>query len=270
MKRISIPEMKQIQIDILKDVHRFCEENNLHYTLAFGSMLGAIRHKGYIPWDDDIDIALLRPDYEKLVKNYTSADGKYRLYDYRKDSDYHYPYAKIADTRTILDENVSMKNIGVNIDVFPFDYMFDTREECTRFISTLDRLKKLFRVKLVKPGKKNVWWKRILIRLSKVVMFPISMRKIVEKEYEKVSVLTNDKAKFVAFALDPRLEGAYRSIYSRNMFEKFLNVPFDGEEFMVTAEYDKWLTQMYGDYMTPPSESNRTSPHTLNNIYWKE
>ena len=68
MRKISIPEMKRIQVDILKDVHHFCEENGLHYTLAFGSMLGAIRHKGYIPWDDDIDIALLRPDYEKFVK----------------------------------------------------------------------------------------------------------------------------------------------------------------------------------------------------------
>ena len=169
--------MKRIQVDILKDVHRFCEENGLHYTLAFGSMLGAIRHKGYIPWDDDIDIALLRPDYEKFVKTYTSKDGQYRLYDYRKDSDFHYPYAKIADTRTILDENVSMKNIGVNIDVFPFDYMFDTREECTRFIGTLDRLKKLFRIKLVKPGKKNVWWKRILIRIAKIIMFIICQHK---------------------------------------------------------------------------------------------
>ena len=77
--------MKRIQVDILKDVHHFCEENGLHYTLAFGSMLGAIRHKGYIPWDDDIDIALLRPDYEKFVKTYTSKDGQYHLYDFRKD-----------------------------------------------------------------------------------------------------------------------------------------------------------------------------------------
>ena len=262
--------MKRIQVDILKDFHHFCEENGLHYTLAFGSMLGAIRHKGYIPWDDDIDIAFLRPDYEKFVKTYNSKDGQYRLYDYRKDPDFHYPYAKIADIRTILDENVSIKNIGVNIDVFPFDYMFDTREECSQFIGTLDRLKKLFRIKLVKPGRKNVWWKRILIRLAKIIMFPVPMRKIVEKEYEIASILTNDKAKYVAFALDPRLEGAYRSVYPRSMFEKFIEVPFDGEKFMVTAEYDKWLTQMYGNYMTPPPEGHRTSPHTLRNVYWKE
>ena len=268
MREMTLEERHRESLLILKDVHDFCLSHGITYSLAYGTLLGAIRHKGYIPWDDDIDIALLRPDYEKFVKTYTSKDGQYHLYDFRKDPDYHYPYAKIADTRTILDENVSMKNIGVNIDVFPFDYMFDTREECTRFIGTLDRLKKLFRIKLVKPGKKNVWWKRILIRLAKIVMAPVSIRKIVEKEYEKASVLTNDKAKYVAFALDPRLEGAYRSVYPRCMFENFLKVPFDNEEFMVTAEYDKWLTQMYGDYMTPPPDGKKTSPHTLSDIYW--
>lgn len=268
MKQISLQEMKQIQKDILKDVHEFCEKNGLHYTLAFGSLLGAVRHKGYIPWDDDIDIALLRPDYEKFVATYTSDNGKYRLYEFHKDAEFNYPFAKIADTRTILKENISMKNIGINIDVFPFDYMFDTREECTSFIRTLDRLKKLFRVKLVKPGKKNVWWKRILIRLSKIVCLPVSMRGIVEKQFEKTSVLTNQNAKYVAFALDPRMEGAYRSVYPREMFDKFLKVPFDEEEFMITAEYDKWLTQMYGDYMTPPPEGYRMSPHTVDNVYW--
>lgn len=270
MRTISIDEAKQIQIDILKDIHAFCEENGLHYTLIFGSLLGAIRHKGYIPWDDDIDIAMPRPDYERFIASYKSKNGFYHAYDYRKDPDYHNPYAKVADTRTILEENVSMKNIGINVDVFPFDYLFDTKEECFSFIHKLDSLKKIFRIKLVKPGKKNSFVKRCLIRLAKIIACPWSMKKITEKEYELVNTLNNDKAAFVGLAVDPEIDAAYRSVYPRRMFENFIKVPFDNEEFMVTADFDNWLTQMYGDYMTPPSDVNRTSPHTLCNIYWIE
>ncbi|MBR5413413.1 MAG: LicD family protein [Fibrobacter sp.] len=268
MTKISISEMKQIQIDILKDIHQFCEKNNLHYTLIFGSLLGAIRHKGYIPWDDDIDIAMMRPDYEKFVASYSGKGGIYHVYDYRNNPDYHHPYAKVADTRTILEEHTSMKDIGINIDVFPFDYLADTKEESFHLIHALDSFKKKFRIKLVKPGIKNAWWKRILIHAAKVALFAWSMKKITEEEYQVVNKLTNADAKFIGVAIDPEIDAAYRSVYPRCMFEKFIKVPFDGEEFMVTAEYDKWLTQMYGDYMTPPRDCNKTSPHTLSNIYW--
>lgn len=268
MKAISVEEMKQIQMDILKDVHRFCTENDLRYTLIFGSLLGAARHKGYIPWDDDMDIAMLRPDYEKFIANYSSKDGHYHVYDHRKDDEYYHPYAKVADTRTILEENTSMKDIGVNIDLFPVDFMFDTKEECENFLDTLSGIKKKFRVKLVKPGKKNVWWKRILIKTAKVAMLPFSMKGLTEKEYQRFARLNYASAKFVAIAVDPEIGPSYKSICKRNIFEKYIKVPFDNEEFMVIAEYDKWLTQMYGDYMTPPDDADRTSPHTLSSIYW--
>ena len=94
MKKIALDEMKRIQVDILKDVHQFCIENNIHYTLIFGTLLGAIRHKGYIPWDDDIDIAMMRPDYEKFVASYKHKEGWYHVYDFRKDKLTHAPFLK--------------------------------------------------------------------------------------------------------------------------------------------------------------------------------
>ena len=161
-----------------------------------------------------------------------------------------------------------MKNIGINIDVFPFDNMFDTKEECSSFIDSLNCYKKKFRIKLVKPGKKNVWWKRILISLAKVAMLPYSMKRLTQKEYDKVCTLSNDQAAFVALAVDPEIGAAYRSIYPRRMFDNFTMMPFENEKFMVTADYHQWLTQMYGDYMTPPQDADKTSPHTLSKIYW--
>ncbi|SHM26136.1 lipopolysaccharide cholinephosphotransferase [Fibrobacter sp. UWR3] len=269
MKPISLEEMKQIQVDILKDVHLFCEKNNIRYTLIYGSLLGAVRHKGYIPWDDDIDIAMLRDDYEKFVASYKSENGFYRVYDCRKDNGYYYPFLKVADTRTVLEENVSMQNIGVNIDIFPCDYLFDTKQECINFIKKLDFLKKLFRIKLVKPGKKNSFIKRILIRVLKLLCLPISMKNIVDREYALVNRLTNRNAKFVGFAFSSDLSCSYRSICPREVFEKYEKVPFEKETFEIISSYDEWLTQMFGDYMTPPPAKERTSPHTLNNVYWK-
>ena len=269
MKLISLEETKQLQIDILKDIHDFCVTNNIRYTLIFGTLLGAIRHKGYIPWDDDIDIAMPRPDYERFVSSYKSSTGYYYVYDYRKDPDYYNPYAKIADVRTVLEENISMKNIGINIDVFPFDYMFDTKQECFNFIDRLNIYKKIFRIKLVKPGEKNSFIKRVLIRLAKLVCLPISAKKIVEKEYALVQTLKNENAKYVGLAIDPEIGPAYKSVFSRSMFEKFVMVSFEDLSFYALENYDEWLREMYGDYMTPPPMSNRTSPHTLCKIYWK-
>ena len=80
MKEISIEESKRIQLDILKLIHEYCYNNGLKYTLAYGSMLGAVRHKGFIPWDDDIDIAIMRSDYEKLISGF---EHEYiKIYDY--------------------------------------------------------------------------------------------------------------------------------------------------------------------------------------------
>ncbi len=268
MKSISISEMKRIQVDILKDVHLFCEKNKIRYTLIFGSLLGAIRHKGYIPWDDDIDIAMPRPDYERFVSSYKSSTGYYYVYDYRKDPDYYNPYAKVADVRTILEENISMKNIGINIDVFPFDYMFDSKQECFKFIDRLNLYKKIFRIKLVKPGKKNSFAKRFFIRLAKLACFFISAKKIVEKEYALVETLKDGNAKYIGLAVDPEIDAAYKSVFSRSMFEQFAMVPFENQLFYVLENYEEWLKTMYGDYMTPPPETGRTSPHTLSKIYW--
>lgn len=102
--------------------------------------------------------------------------------------------------------------------LFPFDSMFDTKEECEKFIHTLDGFKKKFRIKLVKPGRKNSFFKRVLIQLAKMAMLPFSMKEITRKEYKVVNTLTNNGAAYVALAVDPEIDAAYRSIYPKTMF----------------------------------------------------
>lgn len=266
-KKIDVNELKRIQIDILQSVHDFCISHDITYSLAFGTLLGAVRHKGYIPWDDDIDIMMPRKDYEKFVKTFSSEH--YRVYDYRQDEAYNLPAAKVADTRTLLVENINMESIGINIDVFPIDNMFDTKEECDRFLQSLIPAKRRFRMKVLRPSKKNVWWKRIAIQLSKLLVITKSLKELAKGINSQICTLANNQSRYVGIpALQDYAPFAMRSVFERNLIEKFVQAPFEDRQFMITAEYDQFLSNVYGDYMTPPPPEKRTSPHTLNNIFW--
>lgn len=117
MKEIDVDELKHIQLDMLKDVHAFCVNNNIKYSLAYGTLLGAVRHRGYIPWDDDIDIMMLREDYNRFVHSYDN--DIYRIEDLSTDPDYELPYAKVEDVRTVMKEFVNgSSSSGVYIDIF--------------------------------------------------------------------------------------------------------------------------------------------------------
>lgn len=264
-KPISIEELKQLQIEILQSVHDFCEANGLRYSLAFGTLLGAIRHKGYIPWDDDIDITMPRADYERFVKSFKHQ--YFKVYDYRNDADYVLPFAKVADTRTLLEENANMKNIGINMDIFPLDPLFDTQEECIDFLKSLTPLKRKFRMKILKPSHKNVWWKRIAIRMSKILVWNVSLKEIAAELNSRIANLKKNKALYwgTPAGTDPY---AYRSLYESKLFDSYILVKFEDREFYAPAGYDTMLRNYYGDYMQLPPEEKRTSPHTLSGIYW--
>lgn len=266
-KNISIEELKALQIEILQSVHDFCVEHQLHYTLAFGTLLGAVRHQGYIPWDDDIDIMMPRKDYEQFVSTYRH--NIYKVYDYRHDADYVHPFAKVADTRTILEEQANMKDIGINIDIFPLDGLCNTQEESLAFLKTLTPLKLKFRMKILKPSPKNVWWKRIAIQLSKLLVLNTSLKEISAEINRRIALASNDEAQILGTpaGTDPY---AYRSLYERSLFASYRLISFEGRAFYAAEGAAKILSNYYGDdYMTPPPAEKRTSPHTLNRIYWK-
>ena len=128
MKEIKNDELRTIQLDILQNVHDFCMKHDIKYTLAYGTLLGAVRHGGYIPWDDDIDIAMLRPDYERFMQEYKN--DIYKFTECRLDKDVHIGFGKVEDTRTIVIEGGNTKNLGVSIDVFPIDIKYSIINGC--------------------------------------------------------------------------------------------------------------------------------------------
>lgn len=269
MKRsISIDELKALQIEILQAVHDYCQEHELCYSLAYGTLIGAIRHKGYIPWDDDIDLMMPRDDYERFLNGFSHPYLK--AYDCKRCEPYVLPFAKVADTRTVLEENSNTMQLGINIDIFPLDDLYDTREESVAFVRSLAPLKRKYRMKILRPSKKNVWWKRIAIRLSKLLVAHYDLKRLVMAQYIFIDRLLGKTSKYMSMVSGNEYgEAAERSIFEREVFDEYIVVPFEDRQFYAIAQYDKFLTTVYGDYMTPPAASEQTSPHTLNGVYWK-
>ena len=121
-KELSVEEVKERELELLKTLHEFCDKNGLRYYLAYGSLIGAIRHKGFIPWDDDIDVLMPYEDYCKLIQLFNGNSGsQYQLISREINKEYYLPYGKLVDTGTVMKEelNVSLE-IGIYLDIFPF------------------------------------------------------------------------------------------------------------------------------------------------------
>lgn len=149
MKEMTLKEMQNFELDILKDFHEFCVSNNIRYSLDGGTLIGAIRHKGFIPWDDDIDVVLPRPDYEKLCSLYQSE--KYRLKCFQNDKNCYLGFARIYDFKyTTFDTRYPWckdKNVGLWIDIFPADGAPDNEDELQKLYGKVLE----YRMKTMKP-----------------------------------------------------------------------------------------------------------------------
>ena len=130
MKEITQTEQKEILLDMLKYVDEICKKNNIKYFLYGGTLIGAIRHKGFIPWDDDLDICVPYKDYRKLI-TLLKQDNKYNVHNPYDNEDYYYFFTKLTDKRTILieDNYNRIKDMGVFLDIFPFYHLPDSIEE---------------------------------------------------------------------------------------------------------------------------------------------
>ena len=258
MREVFAEELKQIQLEILKDVAAYCEEHGICYVLKYGTLLGAVRHKGYIPWDDDIDIAMPRPDYDRFVKEY--GRGFYKVLEYSKDKKYPYAFAKVVDTRTALHEPSQIKYpMGIYIDIFPVDGVPADLQERAVFLKKANRLAHMANLKKVSFDYPVDWKHRLIHIAVKTLMLPISNRRLVAwqvKHTTKYPFDTSERAGVMTI----------RHTYSdgsskRTCFEKRMDVEFEGCMFKAPEEYDTYLTDMYGNYMQLPPDSKRVSHH---------
>ncbi|MBQ7419822.1 MAG: LicD family protein [Prevotella sp.] len=259
MRKITdIQELRSIQMGILDDVHRFCEEQGLRYSLSSGTLIGAVRHQGYIPWDDDIDIYMPRQDYERFLKTYHDPEGHYRVLDPKKEPHYYYTFAKVVDQRTkMVEKETEGYEIGVYIDVFPVDYVTEDLQERARIF----QMKKLlYKIRRCKISNSNPLHSRLAYWCYRSLPVTVGMlnhwieRLIVRKEPTQTLCHMTEAG--------PSIRGCFPA---KDM-ETYTELPFEDRVYKVMAGYDDHLTRTYGDYMQLPPEDQRTT-HQFE-AYW--
>ena len=265
MKEIKIEELRTIQMDILQNVHDFCVKHDIKYTLAYGTLLGAVRHGGYIPWDDDIDIAMLRPEYERFMREYK--DDVYRFTECRLDKDVHIGFGKVEDTRTLVIEGGNTKNLGVSIDVFPIDDLCDTYEDSVKYVKSykwnwLIRKAKYRELSIVKS-----WSKKMAVALLKFICLPFSVHHLTLTNIEKAIKHTNLQSKFVGLLCDVNVNEG--EIMERAIWSGYQFVQFEDRKYMAISDMNAYLKHVYGDYMQLPPKEQQVPKHDFEAIYWK-
>lgn len=267
MKAITPAEQKQILLSILIKIDELCRKNDIDYYLFAGTLIGAVRHKGFIPWDDDIDIAVPRNDYIRLIQIVNDADvGLHFIYEGNA-HDYIYPFGKIYDTSTLIIEHDYRKvdNLGIYVDVFPLDEQGQTEEEARKVIQRARVLNLLLMESNLKQYHR--FSKSILMELPKLMMYPYAKirgtkhwLKAIDANAQKYN---GQNTKFYGCTIDPN----YHTFFQKEWFDKSVDIEFEGRLFSAPAGYDAVLKTNYGDYMRLPPEEKRVSHHNSEAFY---
>ena len=261
MKVITLDELKSIQIDLLQKTSDFCERNDLKYFLCGGTLIGAIRHKGYIPWDDDIDIAMPRPDYDRFVKSFNHPDNYYQVVNLDNNPKYEYCFAKVYDNRTLLKEfHYPGETFGVYIDVFPADGVKNAAQ-----IKKIMLLHKLLNTKRANYYNRTLF-KKCINTVGKLLLLPFSAHQIarwMDKECRMYPFGSLPMAGVIANPFGPG------EMVDRTVFDSYIYVDFEGRKYQAPIGYDIWLRSVFGDYMQLPPIEFQVSHHSFG-AWWKD
>lgn len=259
MKKIETRELKEIQLEILDVVAEFCEKNGINYWIDCGTLLGAIRHKGYIPWDDDIDVGMLRDDYNKFMKLFNKSNSRYQFVCIENFSDFYLPYGKVCDTRTVLFEpDEQGYKLAVNIDIFVYDNAPDNDYIVEKMFDKRDQLRNRFGI-AHSEGKLtgNLFFRTIKYArryLYRMLFYSNTIEKMVNNSRLYENKLTERVGNFAAFA---------RMVCHKRVFDAFVGVEFEGRLYKAPIGYDEWLKAFYGDYMELPPVEKRVTHHSF-------
>lgn len=259
MRQLGLPELKQRQLAILRFVAGFCDERDIRYYLCAGTLLGAVRHQGYIPWDDDVDIMLPRPDYERFCAQFPQHAWQtgFSLHDLATSPAYPFPFAKVCDDTTVLDvESDVVRDIGVFVDVFPLDGWLPARG--TRWLQAraLDTLGQLMRVKHLQDNASRDALRNRVLRVAKLLTSPISVRTVSRMLTGIATASPFDESETVGVTVWGYREGLPRAAYGTPAA-----VVFEGTEYPGPEDSDTVLAGIYGDYMRLPPVEDRVTNH---------
>ena len=270
LKSVSSSEQKTIMLDILDEVDKFCSQNNINYYLTYGTLLGAVRHKGFIPWDDDIDIVMSRGDYEKFCRSFNNGrTDSLRLMSIDNTDGYYLLSAKVCDTRTLLIEKVQNPvELGVYIDIFVNDYLSDDLKAAKDLVHSNQRLFNLTKASIISDREGRAMYKQILLRFLRAVTKKIDVQKVlkrIEKQSRKYEEMTSSK---YCGSITSLYYGE-KEIMETKWWGKGEKLSFEGREFNVPSDYHSVLKTFYGDYMKLPPVEQRVTHHAYD-VYWRD
>lgn len=275
MKKLSIEERKKIALDILKYITDLCEKMELKYSLAWGTLLGAVRHKGFIPWDDDVDIVMPRRDYTILMRYLQSSENKlYELYSIYNHKNYYYSIARVIDRRTVLvgERKTTKKqcDCGVFIDIYPIDNSGDSLKKAYKFYYRQNRLEYLKYLALEEkftPSQKG-----IINTIIKLMLY-LPCKIIGYRFFENVAESNSNKnaTKKTNYVCSWCCNGGMQAdklTFKALYFEETCFMEFESYQFKVSYYYHEILSQVYGDYMLLPPVEKRIGNHAYQ-AYWR-
>ena len=257
MKQITLDERKKILLDMLSEFQDFCIDNELKYSLAFGTLLGAIRHKGYIPWDDDVDISMPLEDIHKLKQIFHSDNLK--ISDNDSEPYYQQVFPRISHNQSFMKRGLIVKSYGINIDLYPLIEVSNSDEE-------IERIHQLA-LPLIARKRHLQTLRSRLIRFFPIKNIPgyvpacNAYRDLMLKE---LPCPGSGRFFFVA----GRWALFYKHVVDFNPFDELIDVDIEDRKFLAPARYDEILHTRYGDYMQLPPEDER-HPYHGGTYYWR-
>ena len=269
MKQIALKEIQNIELGILKYIDDICKTNKIKYTVIGGTALGTVRHDGFIPWDDDIDIGLTGDDYYKLIEILKKDNNnQFLLLDSSVESTYPFPFAKLIDRRTSLVENnqIPIKNYGIYVDIFLYYGLPNNKIHRLIYFYNLKKYQLYFSYlsKTEIPNKTGIkgFFKTLIYRRAKMIGKDKLFKKF-EKLCNKYSI---EKSNYCTSNW-PCSAKKYQILYS-DVFENVIRHKFENIDVNLMEKYDKYLKNGYGDYMKLPPIEKRVVPHP-SDVHWE-
>lgn len=263
MREIGQTELRELQMQVLDYVDSFCMSKGIQYSISGGTLLGAIRHRGYIPWDDDIDIQMKRSEYEKFCALWCREDNHpYDLICIEAGKNKGYPFGKISIPGTVALVG-GVERTGVYIDVFPVDKVLDEKD----FRKRHKRVLRLYKLQMLHFA----WQKSRHSHVPFTKRIVLAAGRFISRERLAVKIDSLAKARqnqTCPFYFEMVAGTICKEPILASVFEDYIRIPFEDREYQAVAMYDSYLTATFGDYMQLPPVEKRVG-HRDNCYYWK-
>lgn len=263
MKEITFEESRKILLNTLASIDKCCRDNDIKYSLSWGTLIGAIRHKGFIPWDDDMDLMMSRENYNKFIKCYN--DSQYNLYMPRENNDFYHILAKVSNKDTAIYYDFRKKSPhGLWISIFPFDNVPDERNKQWELHRKI--------VVGMYHGRTSVWntkiplYRNLMKDVYKFILRPFKPYTIYRWVEKCLTKYNGQITKEIAI-WDCGCGYTTFFKFPSELFEEYIDVPFANVNCMVIKGYDRFLRLYYGDYMQMPPEEQRVASHNYKAYY---